>query len=448
MKVRGGAVQRVNPGDNISKHERIIRYISNLEINTKISVRQIAREMEVSEGTAYRAIKEAENQGLVSTIPKVGTIRIQAKEDRDIEDLTLREISLIIEAEVLNGQDRLDTAPLGFVIGCNSSESLRDYLREDALLIAGNLEEIMWQGLKSGCHLLVTGGFRIPADCLQYAEAHDLVILASPYDAFEAVSMLNQAVYDRLTEKELVRVEDIMITDVDYLQADQRVESWYQMSLATGHSRFPVVDANMKVIGIVTAVDVAGEDRQASILSVMTKDVLMVERQTLVTHLSRLLLWEGFELVPIVENGRLIGVVSQQDILKAFQQTQKQPQVGETVDNLVLSGFKLEEWEEGTKISGEITKFMINEHGTASPGVLMTVISIASYIVCRRRIRLDTVLNSFTVQQMELFPVGEKIEIFAQIIHLEKKTCVTEVSIYAKGVLKAKALLNSRIVKK
>ena len=61
-----------------------------------------------------------------------------------------------------------------------------------------------------------------------------------------------------------------MITDVDYLQADQRVESWYQMSLATGHSRFPVVDANMKVIGIVTAVDVAGEDRQASILSAVS----------------------------------------------------------------------------------------------------------------------------------------------------------------------------------
>ena len=58
------------------------------------------------------------------------------------------------------------------------------------------------------------------------------------------------------------------------------------MSPSYGHSRFPVVDANMKVIGIVTAVDVAGEDRQASILSVMTKDVLMVERQTLVTHLS------------------------------------------------------------------------------------------------------------------------------------------------------------------
>lgn len=441
-------MNKENSSSNMSKHERIIRYIKNLEINTKVSVRQIAREMGVSEGTAYRAIKEAENQGMVSSIPKVGTIRIQDKEDLEIEDLTLREISLIIEAEVLSGQNNLDVAPQGFVIGCSNSESLQDYLRQDVVVIVGNLEEIMWQGLQKGCHLLLSGGFGIPADCLKYAEEHNLAVLASPYDAFEAVSMLNRAVYDRLTEKELVKVEDIMIRDVHYLQADERVESWYRKSLSTGHSRFPVVDANMKVIGIVSAVDVAGLDRQASVLSAMTKDVLMVERHTLVTHLSRLLLWEGFDLVPIVEDGRLIGVVSKQDLLKAFQQAQKQPQVGETVDNLVMSGFKLEEWEEGTKISGEITQFMINERGTASPGVLMTVISTASYIVCRRKMRLDTVPDSYTVQQMELFLVGEKVEIFAQIIHLEKKTCVTEVSIYAKGVLKAKALLSSRIIKK
>ena len=137
----------------------------------------------------------------------------------------------------------------------------------------------------------------------------------------------------------------------------------------TADSRF--LTSERTVVGIVTAVDVAGKDRQDSILTVMTKDVLMVDPRMLVSHLSRMLVWEGFELVPIVERHKLVGVVSRQDIIKAFQQTQKQPHVGETIDNLVMSGFKLEKWTEekgteqeerkGTKVkqglaNGEITR--------------------------------------------------------------------------------------------
>ena len=42
-------------------------------------MRSIAKNMEMSEGTAYRAIKEAETIGIVSTIERVGTIRIERK---------------------------------------------------------------------------------------------------------------------------------------------------------------------------------------------------------------------------------------------------------------------------------------------------------------------------------------------------------------------------------
>ena len=44
-----------------TKHELILKYIENLEIGAKVSVRQIAKDLAVSEGTAYRAIKQAEN---------------------------------------------------------------------------------------------------------------------------------------------------------------------------------------------------------------------------------------------------------------------------------------------------------------------------------------------------------------------------------------------------
>lgn len=68
----------------MTKHEQIIEYITQLSIGGKISVRQIAKAMSVSEGTAYRAIKEAESQGLVSTIERVGTIRIEKRRKKTL----------------------------------------------------------------------------------------------------------------------------------------------------------------------------------------------------------------------------------------------------------------------------------------------------------------------------------------------------------------------------
>lgn len=66
----------------MSKHEEIINYIMSLKAGTKISVRGIANDLNVSEGTAYRAIKECDNLGLVTTVPRVGTVRIKKVEKR------------------------------------------------------------------------------------------------------------------------------------------------------------------------------------------------------------------------------------------------------------------------------------------------------------------------------------------------------------------------------
>ena len=81
-------VLRKGTRDMTTKHEQIIAHIESLDVGSKISVRQIAKELAVSEGTAYRAIKEAENLGFVSTIERVGTIRIKRKHKENIEKLT------------------------------------------------------------------------------------------------------------------------------------------------------------------------------------------------------------------------------------------------------------------------------------------------------------------------------------------------------------------------
>lgn len=438
----------LSKAEGLTKHELIIRYIKALQVETKISVRQIAKELKVSEGTAYRAIKEAEAQGLVSSIPKVGTIRIESQEEKGIEALTLGEVAKIIEGKFLTSCGNLRQAPANFVIASYSPPILKKFLVKNSLLFVGDQPEIQELALGVGAHLVVTAALEVKAEIKQKAARRKLQIISCPYDIFEAVAMLNRAIYERLKDRELVYVEDIMVGNVFYLRAGAVVADWYKMAEETGHSRFPVVDKNMRVVGMVTAVDVAGAERGESVLAVMTKDVLTVELGTLLAHLSRVLIWEGFELVPIVQEKKLVGVISRQDILTAFQQTQKQPHVGDTVDNIVMSGFKLMDWEKGIKLSGEITEFMINEEGTASPGTLVTIISTATYIVARKKYRLAILVQNLNLQQVQPLAVGDQVEVYAQIVHLEKKACLTDVGLYCSGRLKAKALVSARIVKK
>ena len=49
----------------MSKHQEILTYLENLPIGKRVSVRSISNYLGVSDGTAYRAIKEAENRGIV-----------------------------------------------------------------------------------------------------------------------------------------------------------------------------------------------------------------------------------------------------------------------------------------------------------------------------------------------------------------------------------------------
>ncbi len=432
----------------LTKHEVILRYIRDLAIGSKVSVRQIAKELDVSEGTAYRAIKEAENQGWVSSIPKVGTIRIE-DDKKELEDLSLREIALIVEGEIISGHNKLGFVPDNFIVGASSKETLLKYLNQNVLFLIGDNQELQELAIKLEVPMLLTGGFSVNEKLMAQIIEKNIPLVYCPYETFIAITLINNAVSERLKIKELIRIEDIMIDNPYYLKPEQSVNDWHVLAEKTGHSRFPVIDSHNKVVGIITAIDVAGKSKKEIIDKVMNKNVLTTKPNNLVTHLSRLLIWESFELIPVTDDdNNLLGVVSRQDILNSFQQLQKQPQFGETIDNLTLSGFKLGEYEDGIKIFGEITQFMVNESETASTGVLTMILHTASYIAIKKQFRWNTQTEAFSLYQFAPIEVGEFVEVFTKILLLDKKSAVLEVELYSEEKLKAKATATVRMVKK
>jgi predicted transcriptional regulator len=429
----------------LTKHQQILTFIEDLAIGSKVSVRFIAKELDVSEGTAYRAIKESEAKGFVRSIPKVGTIRIEGVKERQIEDLTLREVSQIAEGIVICGFEYLDRSPNKFTIAAMEVDTMGRYLEDEALCIVGNRRDAQIFALEHNASLLITGGLEPDEAVVALARQNNLVIIQSPYDTFAVTSMINRALYDRLIQKELILVEDIMVKDVSYLKADMTVGDWRTLSQSTDHSRFPVVEEDMTLVGIVTAVDVAGADVNATIKDVMNANPFMVGRDDPVTHISRIMVWEGWEIAVVADQGKLIGIVSLQDVIEAYQQVQKQPQFGETVDNLVLSGFKFVDNAEHLTIEGEITNSMVNDFGSASCGVLVTVMNMAAYIGLRKKYRLDAITENFTLYQLQPIAVGTEIKVTAKLLLVAKKHCNIEVDVTVDNVVVAKGLMTARI---
>src|SRR5690606_36828669 len=103
------------------------------------------------------------------------------------------------------------------------------------------------------------------------------------------------------------------------------------------HGGFPDVDENGKLVGIITSRDVIGHGDTELIEKVMTKDPITVSMQTSVASAGHRMIWEGIDLLPVADDhGKLKGVISRQDVLKAIQTAQRQPQQGETIDDLIM----------------------------------------------------------------------------------------------------------------
>ncbi|NQX59607.1 DRTGG domain-containing protein [Paenibacillus qinlingensis] len=436
--------------DTLTKHEQILRHIEDLKLGSRISVRKIAKNMEVSEGTAYRAIKEAENQGLVSTKERIGTVRVEKKLRQNIDKLTFAEVVNMVDGQVLGGAKGLHKTLHKFVIGAMEQDAMMRYIEAGSLLIVGNRNKAHLCALEQGAGVLITGGFNTSPEVKVLADELELPIISSSYDTFTVASMINRAIYDRLIKKKIMLVEDILASGAALfaLKANSTLKDWQRMSEDTGYSRFPVVDEWNRIIGVVTSKDMVGASIQQSVDKLMTRNPLTVSPQTSVASAAHMMVWEGIELLPVVDtNRKIVGVLNRSDILKAMQSIQKQPQNGETFEDLIWSGMEEVRDEKGKlQFHGVITPQMTNHLGTVSEGVLTTLMTQAAYRIVQEHKKGDLVMDNMSTYFLKPLQIDSKIEIRPTIIEVSRKFGKIDVEIYHAGALVSKAMLTAQVI--
>ena len=440
-----------------TKHDLIIAHIESLPVGERISVRGIAKELDVSEGTAYRAIKDAENSGIVSTIQRVGTIRIERKLKKHIEKLTFAEVSKIVEGEVLGGSAGLEKDLNKFVIGAMEEKAMERYITPGSLMIVGNRTNVQKLALKEGAAVLITGGFETTPEIEAIADEQALPIISTTYDTFTVATMINRALSDQLIKKDILLVGDIYmpLDKTQYLETTDLVKDYKALSELTTHTRFPVVNKNRRVVGIVTAKDVLEKSDQQVIERIMTKEPRMAKKTMSVASVSHQMIWEGLEVMPVVTDDlSLLGIVTRQDIMKAMQLVQRQPQVSDTISDQIAGQIQMVEYDfEGNKLEQPefrfiVTPQMVNELGTISFGVLSEIIASAakrSLLINQRR---NTWIEQVNLHYFRLIQLESEVVLRPKILEFGRRSAKLDIEIFIENSLVGKAIVVCQVMER
>lgn len=432
----------------MSKHEEIIKYITSLDVGTKISVRSIANDQGVSDGTAYRAIKDAENMGIVSTIPRVGTVRIEKVEKKNIESLSYAEVVNIVDGTIVGGKDGVHKRLNKFIMGAMQINEAMKYIESGSLLIVGNREDIQEVALQHECAVLITGGLTCSDSIKKLGDEKCLPIISTTYDSFTVASMINKAISESLIKKDIILVEDIMETNPKYLKINDSVEKFKKIIKETKHQRYPVVDKQMNVVGIVTIKDLPnGNDEETTVGKLMSREPITVTDKTTVSYTAHIMGWEGIEFCPVVDGKKLVGVVGRQNVIKALQYAARQPQVGETLEDLILKNFKYETKDNKMTFSGKIIPQMLDQLGTASWSSLNMLLSTIGIMTLRHKNSINITVDSIMTYFMKPVQIDSVIDIHSEIIDMGRNFCKVEITMYKKKELIAKALISAKMVR-
>lgn len=436
-------------GEAMTKHERILDYIKGLKVGTRISVRSLARKLGVSEGTAYRALKEAESNGYVSTRERIGTVRIEKKQERGSR-LTFGDVAGIVEGKVLGGASGLDKPLHKFVIGAMELDAMVRYIDAGSLLIVGNRENAHRRALERHAGVLITGGFDTGEDIIRLADETGLPVISSAHDTYTVASMINRAMYDRLITRKIMLLEDIAVSGgtPHTLRPGQTVADYRRLSEQTGFARFPVVDERKRVIGMMTARDADGADPDDTIEKRMTRSPVTAHPAMPVAAAAHRMASEGVDLLPIVDrHRRLLAVVSRAEITQALQFAGKQ-QPGETIDDLIWSGFAVHDHseEELPVYRGRMSPQMSGPAGTVSEGSVLALLTQAAKRAMHEIARRGYIVESITTYFVRPVQIDAEVQLVPRLLELSRKSAKVEMELHDEHGLAVKALVAAQSI--
>lgn len=115
----------------------------------------------------------------------------------------------------------------------------------------------------------------------------------------------------------MIPVKDVMTTGVITFREDTPVDEIAERLSEKRITGAPVVTEDGFVVGIVSEVDVFGK-RGSVARDIMSPHVISITEDTGIDEAARLLAGERIRRLPVLKNGRIVGLISRSDVLEFF----------------------------------------------------------------------------------------------------------------------------------
>jgi IMP dehydrogenase len=113
-----------------------------------------------------------------------------------------------------------------------------------------------------------------------------------------------------------MKIRDYMSTDVRTVQSSDTIDDVADKMESTGFEGFPVCSGN-ELSGYVTALDIVGCESNNSVEEVMQYDYPVARPDIKISSAGRVMFRKGISEMLVVENGELVGLVTNQDIIRS-----------------------------------------------------------------------------------------------------------------------------------
>lgn len=131
----------------------------------------------------------------------------------------------------------------------------------------------------------------------------------------------------------MYQVNEIMNQEVLAISSDATVAEAIHFLLEHQISGMPVTDSEGRLVGIISEFQLLEtiylpELNDKPVSDLMTKDVLTIEPTARLSDAASLFIRHRIRRLPVVEDGKMIGVVSRRDLLRYTEQADTKSEAG------------------------------------------------------------------------------------------------------------------------